>query len=108
MNARARNQQFNDVERQWVAGFANGDPEDYRLTMNNPPWVRQKMKEIAFHEAGHVAARAFTGHEWSHIVLVSIIPNATTLGRETSVRNLTEMWLPVMPPPIALLAGREL
>jgi hypothetical protein len=51
------------------------------------------MRRNAYHEAGHVAARMFTGLEAGHLVLVSIIPDGDTDGRETSERNLTERAL---------------
>jgi len=45
--------------------------------------VRQTRRKVAYHEAAHVVARAFTGLQWGNIVRVSILPTAANLGRET-------------------------
>jgi len=37
--------------------------------------ARRRLREIAYHEAGHIAARAFTGLDYSHILWVSVIPD---------------------------------
>jgi hypothetical protein len=73
-----------------------------------PPldWLRQNIKSIAYHEAGHVAARMFTGHEAAHFVLVSIIPEGDSLGRERSERNIAEIALARYPEPIKEKTGR--
>jgi len=59
----------------------------------DPDTVRRRIRRIAYHEAGHVAARMFTGLESSHVVSVSIIPEGATDGRERSERNITEFTL---------------
>ncbi len=63
------------------------------------------MKEVAYHEAGHVAAQAFTGIEWSHVVSASIIPTATTLGRVTGNRSFAENCLSDYPMPVKQSVG---
>ena len=59
--------------------------------------IRQRICETAFHEAGHVVARMFTGHNLSHVLSVSIIPDDTTYGRETMERNSDEILFPILP-----------
>ena len=34
------------------------------------------MRQTAYHEAGHVAARLFTGQDASHVLRVSIMPDS--------------------------------
>ena len=68
----------------------------------------RRTKEIAFHEAGHVAARMFTGQDASHVLSVSIIPDADTLGRETSERNISEIIFGAYPELVRELIGRKL
>ena len=48
--------------------------------------LRARLKEIAYHEAGHVAARVFTWQEPSHICQISIMPKAESMGRVTIER----------------------
>lgn len=45
---------------------------------------RQDVYETAYHEAGHVVARMFTGYEAAHHLYATIIPDAVSLGRERS------------------------
>ncbi|MEN9678070.1 MAG: Peptidase family [Verrucomicrobiota bacterium] len=103
MKVSARSQPFNAVERQFVDALYQG-----ASSIHNPQQIRQRMKEVAYHEAGHVAGRAFTGLEWSHVVRVSIIPNATTLGRETARRNGDAQNLSAHPPLTKRSTGRKL
>jgi len=71
-------------------------------------YILRRTNEVAFHEAGHVVARMFTGHEASHVLTVSIIPNAHTLGRETSERNISEGNFGNFPEPMRQGLGRNL
>ena len=66
----------------WInpPGEAPGSGCDY---IPDVQYVRQKRRETAYHEAAHVAARAFTGLQWGDIVRVSILPTAGGHGRET-------------------------
>lgn len=103
MKVSARSQPFNAVERQFAAAYHQGA----NFTASKQQ-IRQRMKEVAYHEAGHVAGRAFTGLEWSDVVRVSIIPNATTLGRETARRNGNEQNLSAHPTLTKRSIGRKL
>lgn len=58
-----------------------------------PAYIREKIRKTAYHEAGHVAARMFTGHEAGHIIHVSIIPEGFIDGHERSNRNYAESLL---------------
>ncbi len=83
--------------------------EEMRELIECPEQLRELrafMREIAFHEAGHVAARMFTGQEAGHIVYVSILPDADSMGRERSERNIAEVSLVDYPPPMMRGAGR--
>jgi hypothetical protein len=66
-------------------------------------YIKANMIEIAYHEAGHAAARAFIGDDITHFKMISIIPQGVLLG----VFRLSEVY--VMPlsdyPP--LLAWRK-
>lgn len=62
------------------------DPEVYAKRKD----ILLRIYNIAFHEAGHAVARKFTGHEPSHILSVSIIPDAYSGGRLNSERNYLE------------------
>jgi hypothetical protein len=68
--------------------------------------LRDLIKGLAYHEAGHVVGRMFTGHEAGHVVLVSIIPDGQTLGRERSERNLGAVALSSYPAPLKRSTGR--
>lgn len=71
-------------------------------------FLRKEIRRVAYHEAAHVAARMFTGHEASHVLLVSILPDAATdtLGRERSERNVSEVLLPHYPDDMKQANGR--
>jgi len=71
-------------------------------------YFRRRIYETAFHEAGHVVARMFTGHDVSHLISVSIIPDGETLGRESSCRNITENVIEGYPDELKQCAGRIL
>ena len=102
MKVSARSQPFNAVERQFAAAYHKGA---HFTSPKTKQQIRQRMKEVAYHEAGHVAAQAFTGFEWSHIVSASIIPTATTLGRVTGNRSYTENCLSDFPMPFKQSMG---
>jgi len=50
----------------------------------------------------------FTGQDASHVLSVSIIPDADTLGRETSERNISEIIFGAYPELVRELIGRKL
>jgi len=70
--------------------------------------LRDHMRETAYHEAGHVAARAFTGLELSHVISVSIIPEPDSSGRVSARAPVTEMLLGCYPPTLAWHQGHML
>jgi len=87
---------------------------DRRITVQR---LRLMMRLIAYHEAGHVVARMFTGTEFSHVVRLSIAPNDESLGRETTELCTEEATIEACPSQaqkhsagkrllITLLAGR--
>ena len=67
-------------------------------------WARAKMKQIAYHESGHVAAAAFAGCEFSHITYVSIIPVGETAGIVWK-RDTMERHIDIYPPKIVIGIG---
>jgi hypothetical protein len=68
--------------------------------------LREHVRHVAFHEAAHVVARAFVGHEWGHISHLSIIPNEATSGHIVAERPLGESLLAAYPPQFAKPLGR--
>jgi len=66
----------------------------------SPDMIRNSMKRVAYHEAGHFAARYFTMLEFSHVTEVSIIGNDTSTGYVRSERNFTESGLESYPTPL--------
>ncbi len=99
------------VEKQVLKGCATGEWADiaqHLARRKNWSRLRAMMRSTAYHEAGHVAARMFTGLEPWHVVHVSIIPDAKTTGRERSERNFAEVALAHYPPPLMRCAGRSL
>jgi len=92
-----------DVERQAAESWkAIGLP----IRRTNLGHFRSLLRKTAYHEAGHCAARMFTGQEASHITKVSVIPEGESLGYETSERNFAEGLLSSYPPPLQRSAGR--
>jgi len=72
----------------------------------DPAAFRQELRLTAYHEAGHVAARMFTGQEANHLVSVSIIPDAGSDGHAKAERNEAIIMLETYPPPKIRTAGR--
>lgn len=89
------------IERQVVSAW-KAEGLDVKASAE---WIRAKVRRTAFHEAGHVAARMFTGHEASHIVHVSIIPDGQNHGHERSYM-FSESFLERWPPAAMRSAGR--
>ena len=69
---------------------------------------REALRAVAYHEAGHVAARAFTKLEIRHIREVSIVANAQTWGRESAERSITFMTLHLQSKDLAWQEGLKL
>ena len=93
---------FTKVERQIL---------DARRTLGqsmptDPAAFRQALRLTAYHEAGHVAARMFTGLEANHLLSVSIIPDSECEGHAKSERNVAIGMLQSYPPPKIRTAGR--
>jgi hypothetical protein len=72
----------------------------------NTSTIRGMSRRTAYHEAGHVAARMFTGLDSGHIIHVSIIPEGEMDGHERSERNTAEFALDAYPPPLMRTVGR--
>lgn len=68
--------------------------------------LREYIKGIAYHEAGHVVGRMFSGQDAAHITLVGIIPDQDNMGRVRVERNFTEMFLDSRPEPLKKRDGR--
>ena len=66
------------------------------------------MTVAAYHEAGHVVARMFTGQELTHTVSVSIIPNDTSTARETTEQCQTEAMIETCSKEMMESTGRQL
>jgi len=99
---------LNKVEKQYAAAML-GDLKT--ANFNNPElWleIRESMKKVAYHEAGHIAARIFTSLELTHILKISIIGNADITGYVRSERNFKELTLDSNPPPLKQSSGRML
>lgn len=101
------------TERRVLESLTRDTPER-RVTLRG---LRLLIRLTAYHEAGHVVARMFTGLEFSHVVRVSVVPDDGTLGRETTERCTEEATIEICPSAaqkqsigrrllIALLAGR--
>jgi hypothetical protein len=81
--------QLNDVELLILRSWG----EDYQTVLMSPSSFRQMVRRLAHHEAGHVAARMFTGLEASHLVELSIIANEEFLGHERQERPIAQALL---------------
>lgn len=78
----------------------------YRIV--NQDGFRFFIRRTAFHEAAHIAASMFTGLEANHVVRVTIIPDAGTLGRAISERCMAEQEIETLPSPLQRTTGRRL
>ena len=76
--------------------------------IETPKLPPKALRTVAYHEAGHVAARAFTKLEIRHIREVSIVANARTWGRESAERSITFMTLHLQPKDLAWQEGLKL
>lgn len=97
-----RHNELTEVERRVVKAWKAAG-----LTVpTDPATVRSMTRRTAYHEAGHVAARMFTGQEAGHILHVSIIPEGESDGYERSERNFVEFMIEAYPPQMKRGAGR--
>lgn len=60
-------------------------------------FFRKLMVGTAYHEAGHLVARMFTDLEFSHIQLVSIIPDRINNGRMIYERSFVQRFIEHVP-----------
>jgi hypothetical protein len=99
------------IERRFVSAI-NADPEcSHKFDLNNQkewPDLRKLIKEVAYHEAGHFAARLFTDLDLCHLVDISIIPKDGTLGRLNSKKAYDECSLRLYPLHFQRMVGRIL
>ncbi|MCE5264559.1 MAG: hypothetical protein LLG97_13620 [Deltaproteobacteria bacterium] len=74
---------LNEIEKRFLSAM-RADPRAPQLYDENSPeyWpaLRERMKTVAYHEAGHFAAQCFTQDRLSHIKSISIIPNEGHIG----------------------------
>lgn len=78
-------------------------------------FIREHTKEVAFHEAGHAAANAFFGENFTHFEKLTIIPSPEYMGC-LSHSNVFKCslasyegrlkWIKGWPKILELLAGR--
>ena len=92
------------IEKRFAAAFGSS----IDLNKLKPDRVRCVMTKIAYHEAGHFAARRFTTLELSHVIKISIIGNTDFSGYVMSERNFAAPFLESYPPPIKQSNGRML
>lgn len=59
--------------------------------------LREWIQRIAHHEAAHVVARNFTGHEAAHFVFVTIFPGGGFWGGCVQIAPLAKSLLRVIP-----------
>lgn len=59
--------------------------------------IRDRIKETAYHEAGHFIARLFVGLQDTSIRSISIIPNELTSGRVICGNGQVEHYIDQMP-----------
>jgi hypothetical protein len=100
-----------DVEKQFVSAIHEVPEDILGFDPNNSqdrPLLRQLMQRVAFHEAGHFAARLFTDIDLSQLVDISIIPENGTLGRLNSVKLYHEPLLQISPLKLKRMLGRIL
>lgn len=79
--------------------------------INNPqnwPIFRERMRLLAYHEAGHFVARLFTQLEVAHVLAISIIGNDHWAGYVRSERGFTEQMIESYPPPLQRSNGMML
>ena len=70
--------------------------------------IRKLMRKTAYHEAGHYVAKCFTGLEFSHVMLLSIIPDEINNGRIRCERCIAECTLESSPASLQRCNGRML
>jgi hypothetical protein len=103
MNINDANYSFTILEQRFLLGY--GLPPE---VIPNPQGVRRLMKGVAFQEAAHVAADAFTGVWAGNILRVSILPDVVALGRRTRRGIPEERFLGGLPSPIKKSRGCRL
>lgn len=89
--------ELTDVEKKVMESWSKYDPINDASRPVNIPFFRDLMINVAYHEAGHLVARIFTDLEFSHIKLVSIIPDKVTNGRMRSERPFAERHIEHVP-----------
>jgi hypothetical protein len=95
-----------EIAEKWLESI--GVDNDWLLEPKNRDFLRMRIKKIAYHEAGHFAAKMFTGLELSHTQLLSIIPNEDSNGQMKCERSYTEALLEQMPFEMQITNGLRL
>lgn len=96
------NKELTDAEQRFIENWYRESEIKYDVNCAEPSFAdlkffRNLMIETAYHEAGHLVARMFTGQEFSHIQLVSIIPDEISNGQVRCERSFTERYLEQVP-----------
>src|SRR5262245_46089980 len=68
-------------------------PEIRQWTLARRRYLQARVRQVAYHEAGHVVASAFTGLDFGHIVHVSIIPTERNRGHVRIGSRHSEAYL---------------
>jgi len=92
------------IEKRFAKHWYEGEGIKYDPKNINIKFIRYLMKYTAYHEAGHFAARVFTGFDIHHIESVSIIPDEKVLGRVMSI-CIDELIFEKFPLPIRIPKG---
>ena len=91
--------------------FANELHPGHKLDLSDGKYwstIRQQMRIVAYHEAGHAVAKAFVQLEFSHITHISIIPDEQFVGRVRVERPYAETTLKHQPPHVIRTKGKQL
>ena len=96
-----------EIAEKWLESIGV-DSDDWLLEPQNQNYLRMKVKKIAYHEAGHFAAKMFTGLELSHTQLLSITPKEDSNGQMKCERSYTEALLEQMPFEMQITNGLRL
>jgi hypothetical protein len=104
---KSKNNGLTEIERQFAEKWLSVTGLDMTVE-KHWPFLRYTRRITAYHEAGHVASRMFTGHEDAHITMVSVIPDDDTIGRVILERCCDANNLKEYPPVLRQLTGRKM
>jgi hypothetical protein len=75
-----------EVEARFIKGLNIMVPEIDFGESKMREFAREKLRETAYHEAGHAAVHAFMGDEYGHLTTISIIPENDGICGKTKGR----------------------